>query len=656
MESSSVFKYPTLSTAATNSLPRIRLLTIHPGAFEEDIQIDLETVELDLADPIYYEALSYTWGSMEHPDIIYIGPTKAYTLQVSRNLAVALRYLRNDSKSRRMWIDAVCIDQSNVSERSHQVAHMGDIYRLAFRVNVWLGPSGDDSDYAIDLLGEVGSKVDFDPQTRNMITTEAAQEDDFWTDPSQPLDYGERELLAILKLFERPWFNRLWIRQEIYLGQTKAVVQAGNTKIPWSILSTAAMGIWKKGRNRNSVTHVALDKRLGSLSDLLASATTYIARLRTMYGTCLCTDPRDRIYAVINMLPDEEKDIIGPPDYSLSSLDVWKKTTLAYIHHLQNIGLDYYVLSFLTECFGREPFDNPSWIPKWEVDMESEPSRTIEYFGAVGGPFKPKIQYLQGDILRILGVAIQVVQHVQQPSRSTSPVTTVKRFLEKFDINQEYPDGRSAIEACASVFTGGHLYESRIPHWGDRLTLSETIRGIELIISNGENDVENWASRHLDNSFDTVISGNMEGKSIITTEEGYFGLAPWHVHQKDIIVAFAGGQTPMVLRPSNSITPQYHLIGPCMVEGFMANEAFLGPLPSQHRLVSRQLPDDPFIYAEIYDDNNKSFVFGDPRIESLPLDLEEWRECEVKRMPFAFDIDIDAFRNMDISAEYFDII
>lgn len=61
-------------------------------------------------------------------------------MEVGVNLHLALHQLRNETSSRVIWADAVCINQSDVEERSEQVALMGEIFRRAYQVVVWLGP------------------------------------------------------------------------------------------------------------------------------------------------------------------------------------------------------------------------------------------------------------------------------------------------------------------------------------------------------------------------------------------------------------------------------------------------------------------------------------------------------------------------------------
>jgi hypothetical protein len=85
-----------------------------------------------------------------------------------------------------------------------------------------------------------------------------------------------------------------------------------------------------------------------------------------------------------------------------------------------------------------------------------------------------------------------------------------------------------------------------------------------------------------------VISDCLRGRSLITTENGYVGLAPDNVQRSDLIVMFVGYFSPVVLRRSTPEASRYYLIaGQCFVQGFMSVEAFLGLLLVNVQLVYR---------------------------------------------------------------------
>ena len=83
-----------------------------------------------------YEALSYVWGSENRSHKVLCD---GHTLTVTRNCFLALKHLRLVSQARALWVDAICIDQSSISERNQQVRLMGDIYKLSLTVLIWLG-------------------------------------------------------------------------------------------------------------------------------------------------------------------------------------------------------------------------------------------------------------------------------------------------------------------------------------------------------------------------------------------------------------------------------------------------------------------------------------------------------------------------------------
>lgn len=134
-----------------------------------------------------YEALSYVWGDSDHPCSISVDK---HGLPVTTNLYAALSQLRDHSLERIIWVDAVCINQGNLEERSHQVQLMAKIYSKANRVIVWLGETADDSDRAVEEIRLAAGK-----QSTYFPTYEFFQQ-------------------AILKLLRRSWFRRIWVRDQ----------------------------------------------------------------------------------------------------------------------------------------------------------------------------------------------------------------------------------------------------------------------------------------------------------------------------------------------------------------------------------------------------------------------------------------------------------
>lgn len=154
------YKYAPLSAVGANDNRRLlRLLDIEPGLLKDDLNVILHEAEIlgPQADPSY-EALSYVWGPKDTSANIFMGRNKI-RFEVSQVLSTALRHLRFERKARTVWIDALCINQSNTTERSKQVTIMGDIYQRATRVIVWLGPENQESSYAMHLVQTFGSNI-----------------------------------------------------------------------------------------------------------------------------------------------------------------------------------------------------------------------------------------------------------------------------------------------------------------------------------------------------------------------------------------------------------------------------------------------------------------------------------------------------------------
>jgi hypothetical protein len=125
---------------------QIRLLTILPG--EKNAAVKLELEHTDIESDVKYECLSYAWGADNCDQLIT--PNSA-------TLHIALKHLRYASKKRKIWIDAISINQADIAERNHQVAMRRKVYENAMRVIVWLGPATESSEQAMAFLKMMGT-------------------------------------------------------------------------------------------------------------------------------------------------------------------------------------------------------------------------------------------------------------------------------------------------------------------------------------------------------------------------------------------------------------------------------------------------------------------------------------------------------------------
>lgn len=106
-----------------------RLLILHPSP-SRDAPITCSLITGSLKDDINYTALSYEWGNPNPPKHILVNGKE---VSVTPSLHLALTHLRGHTPGL-LWIDALCINQSDIQERGHQVARMRDIYSKAHHV------------------------------------------------------------------------------------------------------------------------------------------------------------------------------------------------------------------------------------------------------------------------------------------------------------------------------------------------------------------------------------------------------------------------------------------------------------------------------------------------------------------------------------------
>ncbi|KAF2836616.1 HET-domain-containing protein, partial [Patellaria atrata CBS 101060] len=198
---------------------QIRILRVRQAEELSDPLIaDLVVVGLDdgtINTLMYgFVALSYTWGPPVFDGSLLLDGCK---FPITKSLEAALKQLRFSYKDNATieingrlwghecycWVDQICINQSNIDERGEQVSLMRRIYKRARSVQVWLGEEADDSSVAVGLLNTIGAPPRHAPGERTIQY------------PSFPEDEVVRHWNSLRALFKRPWWERVWIRQEV---------------------------------------------------------------------------------------------------------------------------------------------------------------------------------------------------------------------------------------------------------------------------------------------------------------------------------------------------------------------------------------------------------------------------------------------------------
>ena len=189
----------------------IRLLTILPAAKHDDpLHCSLSTVDID--DNPSCEALSYTWGDPFGVENPYYGQCSSREVMIGRRrlpimltLHEVLLQLRSCGFIGKLWADAICINQSDVLERSAQVNMMADIYEIATKVKVWLGKDNYTSNDVAQLLPKLSSADDL----LLSISKDGSSPKDIWTPEYLGLPSASDPIWdSKSHFFKREWFQR----------------------------------------------------------------------------------------------------------------------------------------------------------------------------------------------------------------------------------------------------------------------------------------------------------------------------------------------------------------------------------------------------------------------------------------------------------------
>jgi hypothetical protein len=132
------YSYRPLSSARIT-----RVLLLQPDASRNaELRCSLEETSLDVIGDgrRQFHALSYVWGAKTGTQPLFCD---GKTILITPNCDSALRHLRHPKKPFVLWVDAVCINQEDLAERTQQVPLMGDIYQRAIKVIIWLGEGTD---------------------------------------------------------------------------------------------------------------------------------------------------------------------------------------------------------------------------------------------------------------------------------------------------------------------------------------------------------------------------------------------------------------------------------------------------------------------------------------------------------------------------------
>lgn len=429
----------------------------------------LESFDLDDCPP--YLALSYTWGlplnttecSAEYDkDKHWVlhsteGPRR---IQIRRNLFEGLRRITQaNSFTTYIWIDALCICQTDRDERESQVRLMTDIYRGCKRVIVWLGGGGPELEDFVSLHEILAPRISryLMDNGRAYIEQKHWDKEEFYHEFRLAELHGHLNWTAFTNFYSQTcWFSRAWIVQEI-VNAPKITVLCGQHTIIWegmlllaTFLHDSRLGSAFLPFSGDSQRIIPVEpgakvcvlngmrsayKGLGSAAWLKTFAER--VEMSTLEETCYAiffhfimemrkskaSDPRDKIYAALGFLetslPAGVQPIIRPnysAGFTVQEAYIEASTTLLLM--LPNLWLLSEVGDPSLSCIS----GLPSWVPDFSYEnIQSLRSTALDPYNASGDAQKPlrstisaKLLTIQGSTLILRGACFDTIKSVIQ--------------------------------------------------------------------------------------------------------------------------------------------------------------------------------------------------------------------------------------------------
>ena len=300
-----------------------------------------------------YLALSYAWGDPKLLEEIILNDR---TIKVGSNLAAALRRFRSMeyfNSGGKIWVDSLCINQRDSRDKEVQIKMMSSIYKTSGNIIVWLGPGSSDSDLAIELLEAYGTSyraehAEFCDSTDAITATtwRTMAQIRMETNYKRCRSYHRAnddilDAIAVPRynLFDRPFWRRLWIIQELCMGHANMPIVCGERVTQWRhirdgvlmcmsifhlLIQTTHQKLLEQGRtmHEHSLSHVAQIAQLeimghrrkipkpdrGSLPLIVPSEFEQgpllgdaLRRAIILASQSFCTNSHDRVYGMLSV-------------------------------------------------------------------------------------------------------------------------------------------------------------------------------------------------------------------------------------------------------------------------------------------------------------------------------------------------------------------
>ena len=592
----------------------IRLLVMKGRWFFSRPSCELIEVPLDEAPP--FEAISYHWGLK--PPSIPINVNGALIL-VTSAIDELLWYRRSIFTSHCFWIDAICINQTNLDEKSSQIPMMTQIYGRATRVVVWLGAPESRKDTRI---------------TRKMIRALNWPEIIRSTTQLLPTLFGNEKdaFVAVGKLFSHPWFERIWIVQEVAAGKTVHVMYHGIC-MEWEILVAAANRLSHNPELRARLLQHNLLKTTGSNTSTrehgqnttvnvfeeihwahlqflnMLRVSTQGGKILPLAGIlvatfpCKATNPRDKIFAVLGISEDAQQ-LTSSLSYKDELEQVFLRatafvlSTTSWFHLLSAAGRGYD--SWNGEKRSELAEKLPSWVPDYSCDMIAGTRHPSTHCIRSKDP-AGRVTFLKSNekIIQLEVLAFDKIKNLGPKAKFHKlPDVSMREFSSLSDYwKQAGDDSHSnwylnsrqlarqnlSSNSRSQAKVDQHFWQfiMKENEYQDAMSTVPTLYSplsvqarklFESFLS-----IQTWQEPptmdklHEMNLMAAYLARrlalNTSGRVFCITEVGHMALVPPLARKGDTLVHVRGGYLPMVLREKESGVRRAELVGTCLVEG-----------------------------------------------------------------------------------------
>jgi hypothetical protein len=522
-----------------------RLIQLYPGSELDTISVHLLQSELQSA-PVY-DAISYVWGDSSRTVTINCD---SQPLEITTNLHWALWRIRDPHVAQFVWADAICIDQSNIGERSSQVALMGSIYGQARKVYITMGEAhGVDDQNVASLMRDISS-VWATAESRLAIGV-IFRDDPRWG--------------SISELMSCPWFSRVWVVQEAGLAK-HPIMLYGNARCPYreliSIVSWARSQPWG---SKYGITGWAVHAVWSDWTQIPAFPNVGLFDLLSHGAMLFCQDPRDRVYAFLGhpLARNADGSSAFPlPDYTKDYREVYQEVSNLLFGQ---IGLRLLSSVEHTETTIEESLS--SWVVRWNVaEVMNDISQYHNHYQVYQtNEDQHSSSVIRGDKLITKGIYLETIDTSFQ-TRAGPGISTV--LLRDRHSNTETPLLNILHSIVTGQFPASPIYKDN-PQAALLKTLSAgNHRHLIPVLTRSIHDAR--ANEEETNAFYDQMVGVCHNRCFASTKSGLFVLAPWLTQPGDICVVLFGAGAPFVLRPRGN--GEYRLLGEAYIGGIMNGE------------------------------------------------------------------------------------